>query len=158
MALPNIALTLSTGEQYPLETYAGQVLLVVNTATQCGFTPQLEGLETLYQTYRGHGFTVLGFPCNQFGSQEPLANEDIATTCQLNYGVTFPLHQKCEVNGTQTHPLFQWLKQEQGGILTDDIKWNFTKFLIDRQGNVIKRYAPTTTPEQIHKEIEETLR
>lgn len=158
MALPHIALTLSTGEQYPLETYAEQVLLVVNTATQCGFTPQLEGLETLYQTYRDQGFTVLGFPCNQFGSQEPLANEDIATTCQLNYGVTFPLHQKCEVNGTQTHPLFQWLKQEQGGILTDDIKWNFTKFLIDRQGNVIKRYAPTTTPEQIRKEIEEVLK
>ncbi|MCW6664341.1 glutathione peroxidase [Aerococcaceae bacterium NML191219] len=158
MTLPHIALTLSTGEQYPLETYAGQVLLVVNTATECGFTPQLEGLETLYQSYRDQGFAVLGFPCNQFGSQEPLANEDIAPACQLNYGVTFPLHQKCEVNGTQTHPLFQWLKQEQGGILTNDIKWNFTKFLIDRQGNVIKRYAPTTTPEQIHKEIEETLR
>lgn len=157
MTLPNIALTLSTGEQYPLETYAGQVLLVVNTATQCGFTPQLEGLETLYQTYRDQGFTVLGFPCNQFGSQEPLADEDMAPTCQLNYGVTFPLHQKCEVSGTQTHPLYQWLKQEQGGILTDDIKWNFTKFLIDRQGNVIKRYAPTTTPEQIRKEIEEVI-
>lgn len=157
MTLPIMELTLSSGERYNLQDYNGQVLLVVNTATQCGFTPQLTGLEALYQDFHEQGFTVLGFPCNQFGSQEPLANDALAPTCQLNYGVTFPLHQKCDVNGDEAHPLFRWLKQERGGILTDDIKWNFTKFLIDRNGNVIKRYAPTTTPEQIREDIAQLL-
>ncbi|MDO4432593.1 MAG: glutathione peroxidase [Aerococcaceae bacterium] len=150
--LPNISLTLSNGHSYSLTDYQDYVILVVNTATQCGLTPQFSGLEALYQQFREQKFVVLGFPSNQF-AQETLSDDAMASACQLNFGVTFPLHQRCQVNGDEAHPLFEWLKQEQGGLLTSAIKWNFTKFLIDRNGKVIKRYAPQVTPEQIGEDV-----
>lgn len=141
-----------------LNTYKGKLLLVVNTASQCGFTPQYRGLEALYQKYKSKGFVVLAFPCNQFGAQEPGTNQEIAHFCEHHYNVTFPVFEKIEVNGPKTHPLFEFLKSNGPGILgTEAIKWNFTKFLIDRQGKVAKRYAPQTTPEAIEKDIEKLL-
>lgn len=135
------------------EQYRGQVLLVVNTASACGFTPQYEGLEKLQQKYSDKGFSVLAFPCNQFGSQEAGDDEAIRSFCDLQFNISFPLFAKIEVNGRRAHPLYVWLKKQKGGLLGDGIKWNFTKFLIDQQGKVVKRYAPTTKPEQIDKDI-----
>jgi len=146
-----------TGEEQPLESYAGKVALVVNTASACGFTPQFEGLEQLHQKYADEGLVVLGFPCNQFGSQDPGSNAEIGAFCQKNYGVTFPMFEKIDVNGDDAHPLYQWLREEKGGVLGDAIKWNFTKFLIGRDGTVIKRYGSTTKPEKIAADIEKAL-
>ncbi len=146
-----------TGTETPLATYADQVVLVVNTASQCGLTPQYEGLEALYGRYREQGLVVLGFPCDQFGHQEPGDEAAISEFCTLNFGVSFPMFSKIEVNGDGAHPLYHWLRQEKGGILGDAIKWNFTKFLVGRDGTVLKRYAPTTTPDKIAGDIEAAL-
>ncbi|MFK7976967.1 MAG: glutathione peroxidase, partial [Halioglobus sp.] len=141
-----------------LGDYSGNVLLVVNTASKCGFTPQFEGLEALYQEYKDKGLMILGFPCNQFGKQDPGSNDEIMEFCQLNYGVSFPMFGKVEVNGGSADPLFKYLKKEAPGALgTQGIKWNFTKFLIDTQGNVVKRYAPKDTPKAIAKDIGKLL-
>jgi glutathione peroxidase len=145
------------GAEIPLSTYDNQVVLVVNTASKCGMTPQYEGLEQLYRTYRDQGLVVLGFPCDQFGNQEPGSEAEIADFCDLNYGVSFPMFAKIEVNGKDAHPLFAWLKDERRGILGGTIKWNFTKFLINRQGEVVDRFAPTTTPDKIEPEIKAAL-
>ena len=146
------------GAVEPLEQYQGQVLLIVNTASKCGFTPQFAGLEQLYQRYKAQGFSVLGFPCNQFGGQDPASNREIGEFCQVNYGVSFPMFEKIEVNGEYTHPLFQYLKTQATGLLdTEMIKWNFTKFLVAKDGTVIKRFAPTTKPEDIAGDIEKLL-
>ena len=146
------------GGSVPLDDYAGQVLLIVNTASRCGFTPQYAGLEALYQRFRSQGLCILGFPCNQFGAQEPGSAEDIAEFCALNYGVSFPMFAKVEVNGDNTHPLFAHLKVAAPGLLgSTAIKWNFTKFLVDRNGQVVRRYAPTDTPEKIAEDIEKLL-
>lgn len=146
-----------TGQEQGLDSYRGQVVLVVNTASQCGLTPQFEGLELLFDKYADQGFVVLGFPCNQFANQDPGSNEEIAGFCQRNYGVSFPMFEKVDVNGDLAHPLFSWLREEKGGILGDAIKWNFTKFLVGRDGQVRKRYAPTTDPAKIAGDIEEAL-
>jgi len=149
---------LNNGEQTTLEQYKGKVLLIVNTASKCGFTPQYEGLETLYKKYHDNGFEILGFPCDQFGHQEPGSDEDIAQFCSLNFGVSFPLFKKTNVNGPDANPLFEELKKEAPGLLgTKRIKWNFTKFLVDAQGKVLKRYAPTVKPEAIEKDIVKLL-
>ena len=137
--------------------YEGQMLLIVNTASKCGFTPQFEGLETLYQHYRDQGLMIIGFPCNQFGNQDPANNDEIVAFCQKNYGVSFPMMAKVDVNGSDVHPVFKWLKNQKGGLLTDGIKWNFTKFLINSKGQVIDRYAPTTKPEALKDDIERAL-
>ena len=146
------------GAAQSLADYRGDVLLVVNVASQCGFTPQYTGLENLYREFKDRGFEVLGFPCNQFGNQEPGDAEEIKKFCSLKYDVSFPLFAKIDVNGPNADPLYQYLKSEKAGLLgTEAIKWNFTKFLVDREGNVVKRYAPTTTPESIGKDIEPLL-
>ena len=146
-----------TGSEQPLSEYSGQVVLVVNTASACGFTPQFEGLEELHQRYAEKGLAVLGFPCNQFGSQDPGSNDEIGAFCQKNYGVSFPMFEKVDVNGDDAHPLFGWLRQEKSGLLGSKIKWNFTKFLVGRDGTVIKRYGSTTAPEKIASDIEQAL-
>ena len=147
-----------TGRQLRLADQAGQVLLIVNTASQCGFTPQFAGLEKLWQTYRKRGLVVMGFPSNQFGGQDPGDNAQIASFCQLNYGVSFPMMAKVEVNGGDAHPLFSWLKTEAPGLAgSTGIKWNFTKFLVGRNGQVIRRYAPQDKPEQLARDIEAAL-
>jgi len=146
-----------TGEDVSLKQYAGQVLLIVNTASACGFTPQYKGLEKLQQAYGPRGFSVLGFPCNQFGRQEPGDAAQIQQFCASNYAVSFPMFDKIDVNGDQAHPLYQYLKGEKSGLLGPSIKWNFTKFLIDRSGRVVARHAPTTTPEALTREIEALL-
>lgn len=169
---------ISNGEEISLDIYKGKVMLIVNTASKCGFTPQYEGLEKLYETYKENGFTILGFPCNQFGGQEPGSNEEINSFCSLNYNVTFPIFQKIDVNGENAHPLYQYLREQapedadldkKGSLyqlLLDKmpdllegskIRWNFTKFLIDQNGNVVKRFATTTKPEEIAKDIEKLL-
>lgn len=145
------------GQEIDLASYAGQVVLVVNTASQCGFTPQYQGLQQLHDRFAERGFAVLGFPCDQFGHQEPGSDDEISGFCERNFGVTFPLFSKIEVNGSEAHPLFQWLKAEKGGMLGERIKWNFTKFLIGRDGTVVGRYAPTTKPEKIADDIEKAL-
>ncbi len=142
------------GDQQALSSYKGKAMLIVNTASKCGFTPQYTGLEKLWEKYQEQGLVVLGFPCDQFGHQEPGDAEEIKNFCSLNYDVNFPLYAKIEVNGSGAHPLWKWLKQEKPGLLgIEAIKWNFTKFLIDKNGNVVKRYAPTDTPEQIEKDL-----
>jgi glutathione peroxidase len=146
-----------TGDQVTLDRYAGQVVLVVNTASQCGLTPQYEGLEQLWRTYGPQGLVVLGFPCDQFGHQEPGDEATIADFCELNFGVTFPLFAKIEVNGDGAHPLYRWLRQEEGGQPDGAIAWNFTKFLLDRDGTVRARYEPATTPDAISSDIEAAL-
>ncbi len=157
-SLQDFSATTLDGQPQSLDAYAGQVALVVNTASQCGFTPQYEGLETLWRTYRDDGFVVLGFPCNQFGGQEPGEAEQIGAFCQNNYGVTFPLFDKVDVNGNNAHPLFGWLRsQSRGGLGSSRIKWNFTKFLVGRDGSVVGRYGPTTKPAQIASDIEAAL-
>ena len=146
------------GKPVSLRDYSGKVLLVVNTASKCGFTPQYEGLEALYQKYRDRGLAVLGFPCNQFGAQEPGSAEEIGSFCQKNYGVSFPMFGKIDVNGDGAHPLYRWLKSSARGLLgSEAIKWNFTKFLVDRQGNVVDRFAPTTKPEDLKSNVEALL-
>jgi len=146
------------GKRVRLDRYKGKVMLVVNTASQCGFTPQYEGLEKLYKSLHGEGLEVLGFPCNQFGEQEPGSADEIASFCEVNYGVTFPLFGKIEVNGGKAAPLYQWLKKEKPGLLgSEAIKWNFTKFLVDRNGEVVARYAPNDTPESMQGDIQKLL-
>jgi glutathione peroxidase len=145
------------GEEVPLKRFEGQVLLIVNTASACGFTPQYRGLEQLQRELGPRGFAVLGFPCNQFGGQEPGDAKQIEAFCETKYDVTFPMFAKIDVNGSQAHPLFNHLKNAKSGLLGPSIKWNFTKFLVDRSGKVVGRYAPTAKPEAIRKEIEALL-
>ncbi len=146
------------GQTVALKQFQGQVMLIVNTASACGFTPQFAGLEELHKQYGGKGLVVLGFPCNQFGAQDKGSNDQIASFCQLNYGVSFPMMAKIEVNGSGAHPLYQWLTQEAPGFLgTKAIKWNFTKFLIGKDGRVLKRYAPTDKPASLSRDIEAAL-
>jgi len=146
------------GRTQSLKDYAGKALLVVNVASKCGFTPQYEGLEALHRNYAPQGFAVLGFPCNQFGHQEPASEAEIACFCQASYDVTFPMFSKIEVNGPNAHPLYKFLKQQAPGLLgTEAIKWNFTKFLIDKEGRVVKRFAPNDAPESIAMDIEALL-
>jgi glutathione peroxidase len=177
MTVHSFQANLSNGEEVGLDTFKGKVLLIVNTASKCGLTPQYEGLEKLYDTYKEKGFTVLGFPCNQFGGQEPGTDEEISSFCSLNYQVKFPLFQKIEVNGENAHPLYQYLREKAPEEEIDvnstlykhlqnkapellegsTIKWNFTKFLINQEGIVVKRFSPITTPEEIEKDIEALL-
>ena len=146
------------GTPLSLAEMQGQVLLIVNTASACGFTPQFEGLETLHKTYGERGLAVIGFPCNQFGGQDPGSNEEIGAFCQRNYGVSFAMMEKVEVNGDNAHPLFKWLKAEAPGLLgSEAIKWNFTKFLVGKDGRVLKRYASMDAPEKLAKDIETAL-
>ena len=157
-SLQDFSATTLDGAPVDLSAYAGKVVLVVNTASQCGFTPQYEGLQKLHESYGEQGLVVLGFPCDQFGHQEPGSEEEIGAFCQKNYGVTFPMMSKVEVNGDDAHPLYQWLRKEKGGLLGGKIKWNFTKYLVGRDGQVIDRYAPTTKPEKISGDIEKALK
>jgi glutathione peroxidase len=146
------------GVEQSLADYKGQVVLIVNTASKCGFTPQYEGLQKLYEDYKDRNFVILGFPCNQFGGQEPGTNEEVATFCRVNYGVTFPMFAKIDVNGKNAHPLYKFLKAAQPGILdSEKIKWNFTKFLINREGKPVNRYSPQTKPEELRSDIEKLL-
>lgn len=146
------------GEEVPLDQFKGKVMLIVNTASKCGFTPQYKGLEELYKNYKEKGLEILGFPCNQFGKQEPGNEEQITEFCELNFGVTFPLFKKIDVNGPDAHPLYKFLKNEAPGLLgSEAIKWNFTKFLVDQNGKVVKRFAPTDTPEKIEKHVQKLL-
>lgn len=140
-------------EPVSMAEYKGKVLLVVNTATGCGFTPQYEGLESLYKKYKDLGFVVLDFPCNQFANQAPGTEDEIVSFCQMKYNVSFPQFAKIKVNGDEANALYKWLKEQKGGFFSKAIKWNFTKFLVDREGNVVERYAPTTKPEKIEKDI-----
>ncbi len=158
MSLYDIEVATIDGRRETLAAFRGQVLLVVNVASQCGFTPQYAGLEALYLKFKDRGFSVLGFPCDQFGHQEPGSDAEIKDFCSTKFSVTFPLFAKIEVNGQGAHPLYKFLKGEKKGILgTEAIKWNFTKFLIDRQGNVVRRFAPTSTPEKIASDVEDQL-
>jgi len=157
-ALPDLQATSITGQTVRLRDHAGQVLLIVNTASACGFTPQFAGLEELWATYKDRGLVVLGFPSNEFGGQDPGSNDQIASFCQLNYGVSFPMMAKTQVNGADAHPVYQWLKDEAPGLLgSKGIKWNFTKFLVGRDGRVIKRYAPQDAPAKLAGDIEAAL-
>jgi glutathione peroxidase len=156
--IADFAVTTNKGDELALSEKLGKVLLVVNTASKCGFTPQYDGLEELYQDYRDRGFEVLAFPCNQFGGQEPGDASEIAEFCKVNFGLTFPLMAKVDVNGDNASPLFDWMKREKPGVMgSKAIKWNFTKFLIDRSGQVAKRYGPTDAPKTIAKDIEKLL-
>lgn len=146
------------GKPIEMSEYSGKVVLVVNTASKCGLTPQYEGLEALFKEFNSQGLVILGFPCNQFGAQEPGNADEITEFCQINYGVSFPMFEKIEVNGPNTHAIFKFLKDEKGGIFGDDIKWNFTKFLIGKDGVPVKRYAPTTEPAAIRADIENALK
>ena len=157
MGLYDLSATLNDGKEKKLSAYKGRVLLIVNTASKCGFTPQYQGLQALYAKYNDRGFELLAFPCDQFGHQEPGSDNEIKTFCETNYGVDFPLFAKIDVNGNDEHPVFKFLKSEKGGLLGDSIKWNFTKFLVDTKGKVIERYAPTTPPERIGPDIEKLL-
>lgn len=153
MSIYDFTLKDTFGDEIALSDYRGKVLLIVNTASKCGFTPQFEGLEKLYKELSDKGFVVLGFPSNQFANQDPGTNEDIRNFCLLNYGVTFPMFEKIDVNGENASPLYKFLKSQKGGMLGDNIKWNFTKFLVDKDGNVVKRYAPTVEPKDIKEDI-----
>ena len=159
-SVPNVfdfSAKLNNGKKKSLADYRGKVLLIVNTASKCGFTPQYKGLEQLYEKYKEQGLEILGFPCDQFGHQEPGTDQEILDFCELNYGVTFPLFSKIDVNGDAAHPLYKYLKTEAGGLLGDDIKWNFTKFLISREGQVLERYASLTRPERLAGDIAKAL-
>lgn len=147
----------SDGKEQPLSEYKDQVLLVVNTASKCGFTPQYKGLQEIYDKYKDKGFSILAFPCDQFGHQEPGSDEEIQSFCEMNFGVKFPLFKKIEVNGPNEHPVFHYLKNQSPGLLGKNIKWNFTKFLVGKDGKVLKRFAPMTPPEKIESEIQELL-
>lgn len=156
--IADFTVTTNRGENLDLADKKGKVLLVVNTASKCGFTPQYDGLEAVYQKYKDRDFEVLGFPCNQFGNQEPGDADEIEQFCKVNFGVTFPLMEKIDVNGDSASPLFDWMKDEAKGLFgSTSIKWNFTKFLIDREGNVVRRYAPNDKPERIARDIEKLL-
>ncbi|HDZ8897759.1 TPA: glutathione peroxidase [Aeromonas dhakensis] len=158
MSLPELTLQRLDGSELPLASLAGQVILVVNVASRCGFTPQYTGLEALYRELGPEGLVILGFPCDQFGHQEPGDAEEISRFCSLDYPVSFPIMAKCEVNGEQAHPFYQWLKKEKPGLLgLENVKWNFTKFLIDRDGQVVDRFAPTTKPENLVAPIRDLL-
>jgi glutathione peroxidase len=159
--MPNVydfSAKLNNGELKPLADYRGKVLLVVNTASKCGFTPQYKGLEELYQKHHAQGLEILGFPCDQFGHQEPGSDAEIKSFCELNYGVTFPLFAKIEVNGDGADPLYKFLKSQAGGILGEGIKWNFTKFLVGRDGEVLERFASVTTPSALESKVENALK
>lgn len=145
------------GQEIKMEEFKGKVVLVVNTASKCGLTPQFKELEELYKEYKDRGFEILGFPCNQFAKQDPGTNKEISEFCLINYGVSFTMFEKIDVNGEKTHPLYKYLKNEAKGILNKEIKWNFAKFLIDVEGNVVKRYAPITTPSKLKDDIEKLL-
>lgn len=154
----DIELRTIEGKPMKLDAYRGKVLLVVNTASKCGFTPQYEALEKLYEAHAHEGFEVLGFPCNQFGAQEPGSSEEIQEFCKVRYGVTFPLHERTDVNGARAHPLFEHLKSQAPGLLgSRNVKWNFTKFLVGRDGRVLERFAPSTKPEKLEAKIEAAL-
>lgn len=158
MSIYDFTVKKSSGEETSLKEFQGKVLLVVNTASRCGFTPQYEGLQKVYDNYKDKGFEVLAFPCNQFGHQEPGSNKEINEFCSLNFHTKFPIFEKVEVNGRHAHPLYRYLTNEKRGVLgSKNIKWNFTKFLVDKNGNPIKRYAPTVKPEEIAKDIERYL-
>ncbi|AWB46456.1 glutathione peroxidase [Paenibacillus sp. CAA11] len=159
MSIFSIPVRTIKGEETTLESYKGQVLLIVNTATKCGFAPQFKGLQKLYDTYKDQGFAVLGFPCGQFANQEPGDDAQIAEACELNFGVNFPLFSKIDVNGSEAHPLFKQLTEEARGVLgSKAIKWNFTKFLVDRNGHVVKRFAPTEEPAKLEQQIQSLLK
>lgn len=145
------------GEASKMDEYKGKTVVVVNTASKCGLTPQYEGLEKMYNKYKDKGLVILGFPCNQFGKQEPGEADDIQEFCQVNYGVSFPMYEKVDVNGESAHPIFKYLKSELGGFLGSKIKWNFTKFVIDKDGKPVKRFAPTTKPESMEEYIEKII-
>ncbi len=155
--IADFSATAIDGTEQDLAAYEGKAVLVVNSASKCGFTPQYEGLETLYARYRDDGLVVLGFPCDQFRNQEPGDEAEIAEFCQMNYGVSFPLFAKVDVNGEHAHPLYRWLRAEKGGVLGDKIKWNFTKFLVGRDGKPVKRYGSTTKPEKLATDVEKAL-
>lgn len=155
--LYDFSLETAAGDPVPLSDYRDKVLLIVNTASRCGFTPQYEGLQALHDQYHDRGLDILALPCNQFGKQEPGSNDEIQEFCQVNYGVSFPVLGKIDVNGANAHPLYDHLKSEAGGFVTDHIKWNFTKFLVDRDGKVVRRFAPKDTPESIAPQVEELL-
>lgn len=158
MSVYNFEVLDANKQTISLSEYKGKVLLIVNTASYCGFTKQFEGLQELYEKYQSEGLEILGFPCNQFNEQDPDSIDDIVSNCKLNYGVTFDMFDKIEVNGENQHPLYAYLKSQKGGMFNDAIKWNFTKFLVSRNGEVIKRYAPTTTPKEIEKDIIKELK
>jgi len=153
----DLSINTPSGQPLNMSDYKGKAVLVVNTATKCGLAPQFDGLEKLHQTYKDQGLVVLGFPCNQFAGQEPETDETVVDVCRVNHGVTFQLTEKVEVNGSNTHPIFKYLKDELGGTLGKAIKWNFTKFLITPEGKPFKRYAPTTTPNKIEKDIKKIV-
>ncbi len=155
--LQDFSATAIDGQEIDLSTYDGKVVLVVNTASKCGLTPQFEGLQQLHEQYGEQGLTVLGFPCDQFANQEPGSEDEIAEFCQRNYGVSFQMFSKIDVNGDDAHPLFKWLREQKSGLLGNKIKWNFSKFLIGKDGDVIDRYAPTTAPEKLGDDIEKAL-
>ena len=157
MGIYNFKVRTIEGEEKDLTEYKNKVLLIVNTASKCGFTPLYKGLEELYKKYGNDKFKVLGFPCDQFMHQEPGTNSEIKNFCEINYGVTFPLFDKINVNGEKAHPLFKYLSKEKAGLLNDGIKWNFTKFLIDSKGNVVARFAPSTRPKKLSSEIEKLI-
>ncbi|MFD1678019.1 glutathione peroxidase [Alicyclobacillus fodiniaquatilis] len=158
MNVYDFTVTTADGKEQPLDAYQGKVMLIVNTASKCGFTPQYTGLQELQKKFSEKGFTVLGFPCNQFGHQEPGTNEEIQEFCKMTYDVTFPVFGKIDVNGSEAHPLYKYLKQAVPGILNSEaIKWNFTKFLVDQKGKVVQRYAPQTTPDSIADDIEKLI-
>lgn len=158
MSLPALSLKTINGELEPLAKYAGKVLLIVNVASKCGFTNQYSGLQKLHEEFYEDGLAILGFPCNQFGQQEPGNEAEIKGFCEMNYGVTFPMFSKIDVNGPETDPLFQWLKKSRSGLFgIDAIKWNFTKFLVGRDGEVLRRYAPTSSPEGLRDDIKDAL-
>ncbi len=155
--LYNFSVKNNRNEELSLREYAGKVVLIVNTASKCGFTPQYKGLQKLYRTYKDQGFVVLGFPCDQFAHQEPGSDEEIASFCSLNYGVSFPLFKKVNVNGKNADPLFDYLRRAMPGKIGNSVKWNFTKFLLDREGRPVKRFAPNTEPEKLAADIEALL-
>jgi len=158
MSVHDFPITLMDGSTFALKQFEGDVLLLVNTATKCGLAGQFKELEALYQTYKGQGLKVIGFPCNQFKNQEPGSNQEVLAECQINFGVTFPLTQKVDVNGPTEDPLFTHLKKEKKGLLGDDIKWNFTKFLVSKKGDVLSRVAPQVSPNTMIKDIEKALK
>lgn len=158
MSFYDFHINTSQGKHISFSDFKGKVVLIVNTATKCGFTPQFSGLEKLHEQYKNNGLVVLGFPCDQFLKQEPLSNDEMAETCLINHGVTFQLTEKINVNGSATHPIFHWLKSKQKGLFGKRISWNFTKFLIDQQGNVVKRFSPSTKPEKIEQFIRDYLK
>lgn len=157
ISLSDFEATSLEGDPVDLASYDGQVVLVVNTASECGFTSQYQGLQKLYDEYADQGFAVLGFPCDQFGHQEPGTEAEIGAFCERNFGVTFPMFSKVDVNGDDAHPVFQWLRDQKGGLLGSKVKWNFTKFLVGRDGQVVARYAPTTSPEKLSGDIQRAL-